>query len=113
MRVAKATLSETNQQFLSHTSQHITFSMPFLGVVSTKQHFKLLSLFPISIRAHTKGLSLLCFRTVSCGTYVSGVTFVSLVPVEILFGEGGRCASVAHNYNNKFPHSLFVLAMFS
>ena len=24
-----------------------------------------------------------------CGTYVSGVTFVSLVPVEILFGEGG------------------------
>ena len=37
---------------------------------------------------------------------MSGVTFVSFVPVEILFGGG--CASVAHNYNNKFPHSLFV-----
>ena len=41
---------------------------------------------------------------------MSGVTFVSLVPVEILFG--GACALVAHNYNNKLPHSLFVLAMF-
>ena len=48
MREAKATLFETNQQFLSHTSQHIAFSMPFLGVVSDLATFQIAFFIPHS-----------------------------------------------------------------
>ena len=41
------------------------------------------------------------------------MTFMSLVPVEILLGGGEACASVVHNYNYKFPHPPFVWPCFT
>ena len=48
MREAKATLFETNQQFLLHTSQHIAVLMPFLGVVFDLTTFQIAFFIPHS-----------------------------------------------------------------
>ena len=79
-RVTKLTLFETKPDNSYHTlANTLHFQCLLLGVTfdSTK---KLLLLFPISIRAHTKRLSRLCSKM----SWGNCVAFVSLVLVAIV-----------------------------
>ena len=59
------TVLKQSQQFLLHTSQHIAFQCLFQEIVFDSTHSNCSLWSSFTIRAHTKGKSLFCFKIVS------------------------------------------------
>ena len=108
--MAEATLFETKPDNSYHILPNIlNFQCLLLGVAfDSTNSSSCFHYFPIPILAHTKGLSLLCFRNVSWDTCVSGPAFVSLVPAAIVVrGMRVSCSHVQGSPTNSHILPLF------